>query len=184
MRKSLECSRKIKIALLSTKYRVKQIEETDIPDVYELCKGNPLYYQYCPPLVTTDSIKEDLLELPKGKTQEDKYYIGFYKDKILVAVMDLISGYPNGETAFIGFFMISQYMQEKGIGTAIITETCQYLKKAGFSFARLGYVKENPQSEAFWIKNNFIKTGEEVQTNDFVIVVMERNLVIGEELGF
>lgn len=84
----------MKIGLLSTKYQVKRIEEPDIPEVYVLCKNNPLYYQYCPPFVTTDSIKEDLMELPKGKTPEDKYYLGFYKrDKSLVAVMDLIYGY-------------------------------------------------------------------------------------------
>lgn len=29
----------MKIGLLSAKYRVKQIEEMDIPDVYELCKN-------------------------------------------------------------------------------------------------------------------------------------------------
>jgi hypothetical protein len=59
------------IAFLSTKYRVKPIEEADIPEVYPLCEGNPQFYQFCPPAVTFDSIKEDLFALPKGKTLKD-----------------------------------------------------------------------------------------------------------------
>ncbi len=166
----------MRMELLSTKYRVKQIEEADISEVYELCRSNPLYYQFCPPLVTLDSIKEELRELPDGKTLEDKYYLSFYKDNLLVAVMDLISGYPDEKTAYIGFFMVSQQMQGKGVGTGIITEASQYLKEAGFSFVRLGYVKGNPQSEAFWLKNNFEKTGVESQVRGCRIVVMQKYL--------
>ena len=166
----------MEIALLSSVYHVKQIEEADIQKVYDLCKSNPLYYQHCPPFVTVDNIKEDLMALPKGKTLEDKYYVGFYSDTTLVAVMDIISGYPNAETAFIGFFMMNQQIQGKGVGTAIITEACQYFKKAGYSFARLGFAKGNPQSEAFWTKNHFEKTGMEVKAEGYVIVVMQRCL--------
>lgn len=164
------------IELLSTEYLVKQIETVDIPDVFALCKSNPLYYQYCPPSLTIESVQKDLTALPKGKTLEDKYYLGFYKNEFLIAVMDLIYKYPNEKTAFIGFFMTDKRIQGNGIGTAIITETCQYFKKTGLSFVRLGYVKGNPQSESFWIKNHFDKTGIEVQTENYVIVVMQRCL--------
>ncbi len=161
---------------LSEKYQVKRIEEVDIPEVYALCKSNPLYYQHCPPNVTISSLKEDLTILPKGKKIEDKYYLGFYDSELLVAVIDLISGYPDEETAFIGFFMVDQNIQMKGIGTSIISEVCQYLKKIGFIYVRLGYIKGNPQSETFWIKNHFIKTGDEVQKDDYIIAVMQRML--------
>ena len=166
----------MKIEYLSEKYRVKRIEEADIAEVYALCKSNPLYYQHCPPNVTISSVKEDLRVLPKGKKLDDKYYIGFYDGELLIAVMDLISGYPNEETTFIGFFMIDQHIQKKGIGTSIISEICQYFKKIGFTYVRLGYIMGNPQCEAFWIKNHFIKTGDEVQRDDYVIVVMQRTL--------
>lgn len=167
----------MKIKLLSTKFRVKRIEEIDIPEVYALCKSNPLYYQHCPPDVTIGSLKEDLIALPNGKALEDKFYIGFYNNELLVAVMDLISEYPNAETAYIGFFMLNESVQMKGVGTSIILDACQYLKKLGFSYVRLGYVKGNPQSEAFWIKNHFEKTGEDVQAEGYVIVVMQRSLI-------
>ena len=166
----------MKIESISKEYKIKRIKEADIPEVYALCKNNPLFYQYCPPFVTIESIKEDLMALPKGKTLEDKYYIGFYKNKLLVAVMDLITGYPNAETAFLGFFMLDQLMQGKGVGSILISDTCRYLKEIGFSSVKLGYVKGNPQSEAFWIKNHFEKTGIEVQADGYMIVSMQRYL--------
>lgn len=164
------------ISLFSSHYQVKRIAAEDIPGVYDLCKSNAYYYQHCPPLVTIDSIKADMVALPKGKTPADKYYVGFYSDNVLIAIMDLIIKYPNSETAFIGLFMMNQQMQRTGIGSAIITELCQHLKEIGFSFIRLGYAKGNLQSNGFWTENQFKKTGTEVPAEGHTIVLMERTL--------
>lgn len=93
------------ISKFSEKYSVRRIQDEDIPKVYSLCKGNPVFYEYCPPEVTMEGIKEDMTVLPPGKSKEDKYYIGFWDGENLVAVMDLILKYPGEETVFIGFFM-------------------------------------------------------------------------------
>lgn len=164
------------IQALSTTYQVRRLKDADIPEIFTLCGDNPLYYHYCPPPVTVESIKKDMLALPPGKAMADKYFLGYFSDGPLIAVMDLIVGYPNAETAFIGFFMMAQTMQGKNIGTAIITEACGALKETGFSEVRLGYAKGNGQSEAFWLKNHFEKTGVENQAENFVSVNMRRPL--------
>ncbi len=161
---------------LSTRYTVKTVTEGDIPAVYELACGNPLYYYHCPPEATCDSIRRDMTALPPGKTCEDKYYIGFWENDRLIAVMDLILKYPNIHTVFIGFFMVNQSVQHQGIGSAVITEACEYLRKQGYTAVRLGYVKGNPQSEAFWRKNQFVKTGLESQEEQYTVVILERRL--------
>lgn len=163
---------------LSSRYTVKTVTEGDIPAVYQLAQGNPLYYYHCPPEVTCDSIRRDMKALPPGKTCEDKYYIGFWEQDTLIAVMDLILKYPNEDTAFVGFFMVNQDVQHQGIGSAVITEVCGYLRKEGYTAIRLGYVKGNPQSEGFWTKNQFVKTGLESQEEHYVVVIMERTLDI------
>jgi RimJ/RimL family protein N-acetyltransferase len=164
------------ISLLSTKYKVRKIEEQDISIVYNLCIKNTLYYKFCPPMVTEQSIRDDMLALPKGKCHEDKLYIGFYDNGKLILVMDLILEYPNKETAYIGFFMMNVETQSKGSGTNIIFEVCVALKQAGFLYVTLGYVKGNPQCEAFWLKNKFTQTGVETKSDSYTIVVMERVL--------
>ncbi|MGX8833649.1 GNAT family N-acetyltransferase [Amedibacillus sp. YH-ame6] len=164
------------VKALSTRFTVRKLSKDDISTVLILCKGNPLYYQFCPPAVSVDSIKSDMIALPPNKTIDDKYFIGFYLEDELIAVMDLISKWPNDETAFIGFFMMNTNSQGSGIGTRIISECVQYLKSIQFRYIKLGYVKENYQAKSFWQKNGFKPTGKETQQENYTVVAMEREL--------
>lgn len=161
---------------LSKKYAVRTLHDADVAAVFALCKENSLYYQYCPPFVTEDSIRADMTALPPRKTMEDKYYVGFFKEEKLIAVMDLILGFPKEETAFVGFFMMNKEVQGRGIGTALMKEVYAHLKECGYFFVRLGFAKGNPQSEHFWLKNGFERTGVEAQNEGYVVVVMEKEL--------
>lgn len=161
---------------ISNKYLVRKLTQDDIDDIYALSSKNKMYYQYCPPFVTKESILDDMKALPPGIEYKDKYYIGFFENQSLVAIMDLILHYPNSKTVFIGFFMMDVNFQGKGTGTAIIKECLQSVKEYGYAFARLGYAKGNPQSEAFWTKLGFRRTGIEVDKEDFIAVVMEKEL--------
>lgn len=118
-------------------------------------------------------ILEDMYALPPNKTMDDKYFIGFYKDEQLVAIMDLITRYPDDTAAFIGFFMTHKNIQRTGVGTLIIDEVLTYLKEQ-FTYARLGRVKGNPEAKAFWHKQGFYETGEERITDAYTIVVMKK----------
>ena len=164
------------IERLSKQYTVKLLIDTDVAAVYALCKENPLYYQYCPPFVTEDSIRADMKALPPRKTMEDKYYLGFYEGENLVAVMDLILGFPNEETAFVGFFMMNKEYQGKGLGTALMNDVYDCLKEFDFRFVRLCFAKGNPQSEHFWLKNGFARTGVEAQNEGYVAVVLQKEI--------
>lgn len=90
--------------------------------------------------------------------------------------MDLILNFPNKETAFVGFFMMNIAYQGKGIGTEIFEECCKNLAEENYQFIRLGFAKGNPQSEAFWIKNGFARTGVEDVQEKYTVVVMERQI--------
>lgn len=158
--------------LLSTKYDVRKLTVDDLNCVYELCCGNPLFYEYHPPFVTIDSITEDMYALPPGKAMEDKYFIGFFSDESLVAVMDLIIGYPKDSAAFIGFFMMNRAMQAKGVGSSIISDCLSCLKNCAITKVRLGVDKGNPQSFHFWSKNQFLVDA----SYDGDYIVMERAL--------
>lgn len=167
--------KQMEIESLSKKYRVSKLGEKDIPAILKVCEGNPQYYAYCPPAVSAESIRQDMRALPPGKELQDKYYLGFWDGEILIAVLDLILEYPNKDTAFIGFFMMNQDMQGKGVGSDIVEEICTHLKEQ-FLAVRLGYVKGNPQSEHFWKKNGFLPTGVISKTEAYDVVVMEKRI--------
>lgn len=164
------------VSRLSGRFSVRRMTAADIPAIYALCSGNPLYYRHCPPFVTEAGIGEDLRALPPGKEAADKYYVGYFDGQKLVAVLDLILGYPDQETAFIGFFMTDAAVQNAGIGSGIIRELCAALGGLGFQRVRLGWVKGNPQAAHFWHKNGFAETGAEYDTGSHTVILAERRL--------
>ncbi len=161
---------------ISSKYVVKKLNSRDIPEIYNLCQENKLYYKYCPPIVTEESIKGDILALPPDTKIDNKLYLGFYSGEKLIAVMDLIYGYPRQETAFIGFFMTNTAIQNKGVGSEIISELCDFLKRKGFISVRLAWIKGNPQAEHFWLKNKFTILDEAVYNASRSLILAERRL--------
>jgi RimJ/RimL family protein N-acetyltransferase len=115
-----------------------------------------------------------MIALPPNKKENDKFYLGYFKGEDLVAVLDLIINYPDDKTAYIGLFMMNRQFQGKGIGTKIIEDLSLYLKKNGFNNIRLAFAKGNPQSEAFWLKNHFIKTGVESDQVGYTAIIMQK----------
>ena len=166
----------MEIQAFSNQYSIRYLIPADVEMIYDMLKSNTIFYKYHPPMVTVESIIEDMEALPPSKGYEDKHYFGFFQDDVLVAVMDLIEHYPQYGIALFGFFAMNSDLQGAGVGTKIISECVSYLTQLGFSKVRLGIDKGNPQSEAFWSKNCFIFTGEEYESDGSTILVMERTI--------
>lgn len=166
----------LQFPLLSKEYRIHRITEQDIDDVYRLCAQNPRYYHYCPPPVSRAGILQDLSALPPGVAPSDKYYVGFYQSERLIAVLDLILGYPTTSDAYIGFFMTNASLQRQGIGSGIIQKLCSDLNKLPFHSVQLSWVKGNQQVEQFWLKNGFSALHETVSTSALSVIAAKRRL--------
>ena len=167
------------ISRFSVDFNVRRLDKADIPCIYDLCKKNLAYYQHFPPKVTKQRIENDLSAVPLGKTLQDKYYLGYFDEEKLAAVLDLIQNYPDENFAYIGFFMTDITIQRTGIGSQIIDELCSYLSSIGVVGIRLGWVKENEQAAHFWLKNGFCESGLCHEVNGQTIVIAERRLVNG-----
>ena len=55
------------ISGFSDQYDVRRLTKDNLEEIYGLCRGNPLYYSYCPPFVTRESIKEDFSACRRGR---------------------------------------------------------------------------------------------------------------------
>ena len=165
----------IEISKISSLYDIRKLDDSDVDSTLSFCQKNTQFYDYCEAEPTREQVLNDLHITPPGIGLSDKYYIGFYKNEILIAVMDLIDGYPEPETAFIGFFMMNKDLQGRGVGTVIIQETAAYLKATGKTTIRLAIDKGNPQSSHFWKKNGFIVI-KEVDRNGWTALVAEKKL--------
>lgn len=163
------------ITELSDRYYVRKMSDDDESILRKLFTGNTLYYHYCRAELDEENITADLHIAPPGIEMSDKYYVGFFEGDNLIAVMDLIDGYPEKDIAFIGFFMVDADEQGNGTGTGIISEVMRYLKEQGFKEVHLGIDKGNPQSTHFWDKNGF-EVVREVPGDGWTIIYGVRKL--------
>lgn len=168
----------IDIKAFSGLYDVRRLGAADAPAVLELMEENPQYYEFCGKSCSLEEILGDMSALPPGKSMEEKYYIGFFELEHLVAVMDFIDGYPDADTAYIGFFMLTSCYQRQKKATAIIERVCLYCGELGYSRLMLAYEKANPQSGGFWKSCGFVPAFEKEQEG-CVLVAAER--LLGQE---
>ena len=100
-------------------------------------------------------------EIPPGKTREDKFVVGFFCEGEMVGCADLIRGYPDGRTAFLGLLLFSEKHQRTGRGEAAY-EWVENLVREWKSIdkIRLAVVLTNDSVMPFWKRMGFVDTGE------------------------
>ena len=167
--------RMIEISKLSSIYDVRSLTEENTDEILEVLKDNPQFYEYSDAEPTKQQILSDMYLLPTGTDMKDKYYVGFYRGRELMAIMDIIDGYPKEEVAYIGFFMMGGKFQGRQIGSTVIREVCAYLKQIGKTTIRLVIDKANPQSTHFWNKNGFV-VFREVERNGHILMEADKAL--------
>ena len=167
--------KQIAIQNLSGAFELRKLNENDVELIYEFCQRHTLFYEHCGKANSRELIRQDLAITPPGIPMEQKNYLGFFAGEDLVAVMDLIDGYPEPDHCFIGFFMMDAWQQGKGIGSRILTDALGYLSQLGFRKCQLGIDKTNPQSNHFWRKNGF-RVIREVVREDGTILLAEKQL--------
>lgn len=165
----------IDITKLSSRFAVRRLGDADADSILALCRENKLFYLYCEAQPSREQVLNDLHITPPGVDLTDKYYLGFCQGDELVAVMDLIDGYPEPDMVFIGFFMMNAAWQGRGVGSAIIREAADHLQTTGKTALRLGIDKANPQSTHFWRKNGFAVL-KEIDRGEWTVLLAEKKL--------
>lgn len=156
---------------------VRELPSGDMSKLLNLCLGNPQYYRPLGYAPTIDSLSDELAELPPGCSPKQKQCLGYYSDSgELIAVLDVVRGYPDMASVFIGFFMVDAAYQGIGLGRGIISRLCHSLRLEGYHRVRLGYVDGNAQSQGFWARCGFSPSGETVNCGTYQVVPMEKPL--------
>ena len=165
------------IETLSSDYETKRFTEEDISDVYNLCRNNRRYYRYLGMRPTRQNLTEVITEVPEGTDLADKHFVGFYdNDDNLIAILDLITGYPNKTDAWIGWFMVDAELQGKGIGSQIFADIRAAVKAQGYERLALGVIDKNEEALAFWKAQGFVDTGKRSPKEKYEVVLMEKKI--------
>lgn len=157
---------------------VRKLSRFDLPALLTLCLGNPQYYEFLGEEPTMDALAAEMAELPPGCSPDQKSYLGFFDaGGDLIAVLDLVRGYPSERCAFIGFFMVCASRQGAGVGSSLITRLLDRLRGEGVSRVRLAYVEGNERSRHFWRKCGFVEAGAPIDQGEYRVAPMECRLM-------
>ena len=144
---------------------LRPIEPGDVDAVQELIESDPGYTEritgYPPGPADAQSL---LMMRPEGLTEDEKIVLGAFVTNRLVAVADLLRGYPNGHTAFIGLLQVHWNHQGLGYGRAAYEQLQRYVETSWpeIRTLRLAIVDTNARiATGFWLRQGFTATGEE-----------------------
>ncbi|MBO4352843.1 MAG: GNAT family N-acetyltransferase [Eggerthellaceae bacterium] len=168
---------RLDIQSLGTAFNVRALTEADITDVVLLAKSNRRFYRALGVRPSKSRLTEIISNVPAGARDSGKHFVGFYDSRgDLVAILDLICGYPNADEAFIGWFMVDADLQGHGVGTGIFADVRASMKAQGFNRLSLKCPKASEEGRRFWEEQGFELTGLEEDNGDYLVVEMARDI--------
>ena len=164
------------VQALGIGYDVRRLTEADISDVFALAKGNGRFYRTLGIRPSRARLTEIISDVPEGAGPHDKCIVGFYEGDELVAVLDLITGYPQQSEAFIGWFMVDAAMQRQGVGSQIFADVRAAMKAQGYSRLEVACPEASEPGMAFWEAQGFEPTGKRDDSGDYPVVYLTRTI--------
>lgn len=123
-------------------------------------------------------VEEILIDRPPGKDAADKFVFGVNADGEMVGCVDLIRGYPDAATAFIGLLLLMETHQGQGFGRQVLQMIEQIAPDWACTRLRIAVIVTNIAALNFWKKHGFAETGIRKQVPGYIAdaIVMEKPL--------
>lgn len=143
---------------------LRPITPADVDAVQELIESDPGYTERITGYPPGESDAQSLLMMrPDDLPEESKVVLRAFDDGQLVAVVDLLRGFPNERTAFIGLLEVHATHQGRGYGGTTYRLVQRYVETTWpeVRTMRLAVVDTNAQvATGFWQQQGFEATGE------------------------
>lgn len=142
---------------------LRAIEPDDVAAVQALIESDPGYTErvtgHPPGPADAQSL---LMSRPDGLPDDAKLVLGAWLGNELVAVVDLLRGYPTPGTAYVGLLEVDAKHQRRGLGAAAYGLVEQYVANEWPEIQqyRLAVVDTEADVARFWRAMGFQPTGE------------------------
>jgi RimJ/RimL family protein N-acetyltransferase len=153
---------------------VRDIEESDLPNVFELFIADPAYLQW------TEGSEGEPGRYDLGKLERDwmvarmmgRRMLGLFADAAPIGVADVLENNPEDDVAWIGLIMVHPDARRQGVGRQIAEGIFDELRALGRERVRAGTFERNVSGIAFASAVGF----HQIETRENGVVVMERML--------
>jgi len=137
--------------------RIRQLFESDIPLLQQLCVECSDFHQLTMGTLPSNHEGADImLDCPPGKSPEDKVVFGIFSAQgQLVGVVELLRGYPQANTWFIGLMLLHPQWRGVNLGRDVLEWVEQYSKANCAQKLAIAVLEVNPRGHKFWQDNGF-----------------------------
>lgn len=138
-------------------YSVRTLLQADteaIQRLFDNCLDFNLLVDGLP--VDPDAAGKIFQDLPPGKSLDDKFLWGIFDaENVLAGLLDVVSGYPEEKTWWIGLLLLAPEFRSQHLGAQTVRSFVEYARDNGGSEVMMGVVEENDQAFRFWNKMGF-----------------------------
>ncbi|KRN89810.1 GNAT family N-acetyltransferase [Ligilactobacillus ceti] len=147
-------------------YQVRVLTDADQEQIFNLQKQHPNYHAtFQKATLTAEMVLADLTTLPPGCQMQQKFYLGIFKEEKLVAILDLVLGYPENQAVWLGLLMLDESELNHGLGTKIIQKVCQTLKREGYQSLGTAVAVDQVAALNFFMQQEFVLVAEQTIEN-------------------
>jgi ribosomal protein S18 acetylase RimI-like enzyme len=102
---------------------------------------------------------EFFTDCPPGCDPAQSVRLGVFTHGQLVAITEMAMGYPDAQTAYLGFLLIAPQARGRRLGTYALHYLQSRARGMGATAICLGVLEANPRGRAFWQREGFQDTG-------------------------
>ncbi|MFM5587573.1 GNAT family N-acetyltransferase [Aeromonas rivipollensis] len=98
---------------------------------------------------------EILRACPPDIGEHDKFVLAILEGEVLIGCIDLVRGYPDEQTAYLGLLLLKECWQRRGMGSELVAHVMGMAAGWGCPPLRLGVIETNVPALHFWSKHGF-----------------------------
>lgn len=102
--------------------------------------------------------EEALVDRPPKQPLHDMYKIGLFAGENLIGFYDVAKDYPEGDTWYLGLFLVDAKLRGQGMGHKVLTALERWMKEQGAKQVMLSVLEENQSALRFWQREGFTQT--------------------------
>ena len=158
-------------------YHFEKITPHNQKDALAVYRQNLDYFALTAEIPSLASVAQDRATCPPQLDPEQKHFFLVTFEKRPMAVVDLLTGYPEDTSGYLGLLLIAEHRQ--GHGQKILAQLEGWLRDQGFQRLELGVLEHNTPALAFWTAQGFHPCGKSsvlLNQQSYTVIKFTKNL--------
>ena len=135
---------------------VRTLALADADSYFDLTRRAADYSQtYDGGLPSLDDLVADMGTTPPGTSLDNKVLVGVFRGTALIAYLDLLIGFPDEATWYLGLLLIAESERGHGLGQAIVAAVDHAAATAEIERLMIEVYDANSAGRRFWTRQGF-----------------------------